>query len=448
MRRPRRRPRSRRRDDPGREQAVGARLGVRDETADHPSRSGSADEEALGAPGQDDVLTGLVDRLPRRAHPRRRGLDLVEWRRSLAGPVLDREPGDAGRDTAPHVVGDPAGVVRAARSKSAFTGRSVAATMERTCVNLAFYLSLRRRDIRDLQMSLIPWGLSSLGRLESKTLENIDAVIASLTKITAREDIHVEYPPFESFMTGMNQLDDNSNLVLGENPEHRYTRIMVTLPTEAADNDQFVIGLIEHGMNVARINCAHDDPSIWFKMIQHINQANQKLKRNCKILMDVAGPKIRTQQLNKKSKKQKVNVGDVFFLTDNKDLERYGDIKIVLGCSIPEIIPTLKKGDGVLYDDGKMVGKVETVTDQGVVVKVENVKDQKGIKLKAEKGINFPGKDLRIDLLTEKDLQDLDFVCEHADIIGCSLLRDQRISCSFKVKSEKGLMKNVLSKGL
>ena len=152
-----------------------------------------------------------------------------------------------------------------------------------SALNLAFYLSLRRRDIRGIQQSLSPWGLSSLGRLESKTVENIDAVIASLIKITARKDTHVDYPPFQSFITGMNQLNDNANLVLGKNPDHRYTRIMVTLPTEAAVNDQFVLQLIEHGMNVARINCAHDDPSIWFKMIQHIKQANQQLNRNCKM---------------------------------------------------------------------------------------------------------------------------------------------------------------------
>src|SRR5699024_6473774 len=45
--------------------------------------------------------------------------------------------------------------------------------------NLSYYLALRNRDITQLQIDLIPWGLSSLGRLESKTLVTLDAVIAT-----------------------------------------------------------------------------------------------------------------------------------------------------------------------------------------------------------------------------------------------------------------------------
>ena len=55
--------------------------------------------------------------------------------------------------------------------------------------NLAYYLSLRRRDIREIQEALTLWGLSSLGRLESCTIHNIDAVIASLAKIIGKKII-------------------------------------------------------------------------------------------------------------------------------------------------------------------------------------------------------------------------------------------------------------------
>ena len=56
-------------------------------------------------------------------------------------------------------------------------------------MNLAFYLALRRRDIREIQEALMPWGLSSLGRLESRTIDNMDAVIASLCKINGKRVI-------------------------------------------------------------------------------------------------------------------------------------------------------------------------------------------------------------------------------------------------------------------
>lgn len=49
-----------------------------------------------------------------------------------------------------------------------------------SALNFAYYLALRRRDIRSLQEALVPYGLSSLGRLESRTIYNIDAVIKTL----------------------------------------------------------------------------------------------------------------------------------------------------------------------------------------------------------------------------------------------------------------------------
>jgi len=47
-------------------------------------------------------------------------------------------------------------------------------------LNLAYYLALRRRDLRPLQAALVPWGLSSLGRLENRVMPNLDAVLATL----------------------------------------------------------------------------------------------------------------------------------------------------------------------------------------------------------------------------------------------------------------------------
>ncbi len=293
-----------------------------------------------------------------------------------------------------------------------------------SAMNLAFYLALRRRDIRELQESLMPWGLSSLGRLESRALDNLDAVIASLGRINGNSEFYNEYPPYDSFLKGKWQLDQNAEKTLGEKPANRYSRIMVTLPTEAAENEKFVVDLISAGMNVVRINCAHDNPDIWGKMIEHIRKAEEKLQRKCKIMMDIAGPKIRIERLYTTLMNPKVNVEDTFFLTGNERLQSYHGIEIVLGCGIPEIISCLQEGEPILIDDGKIEGVVETVTDDGVMVRVKKLKVQKGVKIKAEKGLNFPRSNFKIDILTEKDKTDLDFVCRHADIIGFSFVKD------------------------
>src|ERR1700750_3184525 len=81
--------------------------------------------------------------------------------------------------------------------------------------NLAFYLALRRRDIREIQEALTLWGLSSLGRLESCTIHNIDAVIASLSKIIGEKDYGITFPSHSEFSMGRLQLDKNSRRVFG-----------------------------------------------------------------------------------------------------------------------------------------------------------------------------------------------------------------------------------------
>lgn len=290
--------------------------------------------------------------------------------------------------------------------------------------NLAFYLSLRRRDIREIQEALTPWGLSSLGRLESFTIHNMDAVIASLSKIIGQNDNFITHPSYNAFSMGKWQLEENTKRVFGESAENRYSRIMVTLPTEAADDYTFVYELMFRGMNVARINCAHDNPDVWSNMIEQIRRAEKELERSCKILMDIAGPKIRIERLSTSIMNPKVNVGDVFFLTANKVLQKDYGMDIIAECHVPEIISALKVGDPILMDDGKIEVEVETVTDEGVIVRVKKVKVPKGVKIKAEKGISFPNLQAKIDIITEKDKQDLDFICGHADIIGCSFVKD------------------------
>jgi len=69
---------------------------------------------------------------------------------------------------------------------------------------------------------------------------------------------------------------------------------MVTLPSEAADDPELVRRFLEGGMDCARINCAHDDAEVWQRMIAHLRDAARALGKPCKVLMDLAGPKLRT----------------------------------------------------------------------------------------------------------------------------------------------------------
>ena len=72
---------------------------------------------------------------------------------------------------------------------------------------------------------------------------------------------------------------------------------MVTMPSEAAGDYTLVSDLLQQGMNCMRINCAHDGPAEWARMVAHLRRAEERLGKSCRILMDLAGPKVRTGEL-------------------------------------------------------------------------------------------------------------------------------------------------------
>ena len=91
--------------------------------------------------------------------------------------------------------------------------------------------------------------------------------------------------------------DRHKSALLGECPKDRDVSIMVTMPIEAATNKSLVAEMLDAGMNVARINCAREDEETWEAMIRNVRQASQIAHKQCKLVMDLAGPKIRTGDL-------------------------------------------------------------------------------------------------------------------------------------------------------
>jgi pyruvate kinase len=72
---------------------------------------------------------------------------------------------------------------------------------------------------------------------------------------------------------------------------------MVTMPSEAAREPDLVEELLAAGMDVMRVNCAHDDVEAWLAMIGHLRRAEGRQGRSCRVYADLAGPKLRTGPL-------------------------------------------------------------------------------------------------------------------------------------------------------
>ncbi len=287
-----------------------------------------------------------------------------------------------------------------------------------SALNLAHYLVFRQIDLRLLQRRLMALGLSSLGRAESRVLATLDAVGAALGLMTDRAEMPA-MPSERQFFRGEKSLAENAAVLFGPPSEGRAGRIMVTLGTEAADDPALVLDYARRGANLVRINCAHDDQDAWARMIENTRQASRETGR-IRILMDIAGPKVRTGTVYSAAGHERVAVGDEILLTDAIDPGR-GEFPFQCTCTIPGVFGRVRVGNRLSYDDGVLRGVVAREVAGGLVVRVDDGR-LKGVKLKAEKGLIFPTVDLGLSPLSEEDLRDLDFISDHADLIGYSFV--------------------------
>lgn len=165
--------------------------------------------------------------------------------------------------------------------------------------NLLHYLALRSRDQRPLQAQLAAAGLSSLGRAQSHVLAAVEAVLAVLRGLAGESNAASDAAsPRIDLAVGQRLLDAHTDAVLGPRPPGRGVAIMVTMPSEAADDYTLVSQLLQQGMDCMRVNCAHDGPEAWARMIEHLRRAEERHGRPCRVIMDLGGPKVRTGRSN------------------------------------------------------------------------------------------------------------------------------------------------------
>lgn len=308
-----------------------------------------------------------------------------------------------------------------------------------SALNLAHYLALRRHDLRSLQAALMPWGLSSLGRIEARVMPNLDAVIATLATLCGEAvDMIPVRPPIGAFFEGAQRLCHNTETLLGPSNAQRRVRIMVTLPSQAATDYEFVQEIVKRGASCVRINCAHDDADAWADMIAHTRRASAETGYPCKVMMDLGGPKIRTGPVFAPPDKKRLFRGDYLVLSRSQPDQTLstavsGQLSAPLEyfqttCTEPAVLEHLDIDAPVYIDDGKIRTRVVDLYhplpngETGLLLQVTHARP-KGEKLKPEKGLNFPHTLLPLNPLTDKDLQDLDFVATHADIIGYSFVQ-------------------------
>lgn len=193
-------------------------------------------------------------------------------------------------------------------------------------------------------------------------------------------------------------------------------KIVATLGP-ASDSLDLIKQMISAGLDVCRINFSHGTQKTHDQTIKNIREADRILGTHTAILADLQGPKLRVGNIEGEGRM--LNDGDtVIFTTDENDKGKHK-----LYMNYPDFPVDVKKGERILLDDGKLSLKVMS-TDGKKEVKSKVVH---GGILKSNKGVNLPNTVISLPCLTEKDLDDLDFVLERdVDWIGLSFVRSAR----------------------
>ena len=184
-------------------------------------------------------------------------------------------------------------------------------TIEATCdeyrksaLNLIHYTALRKADLRTVQKRLKSLGMSRLAKAGSHVKESL-LLARMLLKSLMGEAAPEEIKSGLSIKNSRKLLTRHTRQLLGFRSKGRRVRMMVTQPTESAHHYPLVLEMVKNGMNCARVNCAHDSPEVWSKIIANVKKAAQSIGRNVTITMDLAGPKIRTGAIKPGAKVRK-----------------------------------------------------------------------------------------------------------------------------------------------
>lgn len=191
------------------------------------------------------------------------------------------------------------------------------------------------------------------------------------------------------------------------------TKIVATVGP-ACNTYEKLLTLVQEGVNVFRLNFSHGTHDQHKQVIDYIHQINDNFPFNIAILADLQGPKLRVGEIENGA--MPMQKGDIFYFTNEK---RMGN-KDGVYMSYPNFYQDVRIGEKILLDDGKIEVLVQEIGNDNRV-KVEVLTP--GVLL-SKKGVNLPDTKISLPSLSEKDLNDLDFIItQNIDWIALSFVR-------------------------
>ncbi len=191
------------------------------------------------------------------------------------------------------------------------------------------------------------------------------------------------------------------------------TKIIATVGP-ACNTYEKLLALVHAGVNVFRLNFSHGTHEQHLSVFEHIKKINADYPFNIAVIADLQGPKLRVGDIENNALDLKP--GMEFYFTNTKCVGTLANIYI----SYPNFSKDVRVGEKIMLDDGKIEVLVKEIGEDGrVLVTVLTA----GV-LSSKKGVNLPDTKVSLPSLSEKDLNDLDFILANGiDWVALSFVR-------------------------
>jgi len=189
----------------------------------------------------------------------------------------------------------------------------------------------------------------------------------------------------------------------------RNAKIVCTLGPASSDRET-IRSLADAGMSVARLNASHGSTDHRRTVIDRVREVDEELTEPLAVMVDLKGPEVRTAEID----------SPVMLETGSEVVFAEGDTSTPEFVGLTVSITECEPGDTILLDDGRIEARVVEVDGEEVVAEIIS-----GGKLQSRKGVNIPGVDLDIELITERDEKELQLAADkRADFVAASFVRD------------------------
>ncbi len=216
------------------------------------------------------------------------------------------------------------------------------------------------------------------------------------------------------------------------------TKIVATVGP-ASDTYEKLLELVKAGVNVFRLNFSHGSHENKLEIINHIRRINKTEPYNISILGDLQGPKLRVGEIENGA--LKIEPGDILTFTSK---EKLVGTKEKIYISYPDLHRDVKPGEKIMIDDGKLEVVVTEITPRDEV----KVRVTYGGMLLPKKGVNLPDTAISLPAMTEKDIEDFNFIIEQElDWVALSFVRKAEDIIDLKQRvADKGSSIKVMAK--